>query len=75
MRSRKITIVFASEQNQYLTACARIRDICVTALIRRLVEVICRDQMVAAILDDGGTPSRRPSEHAYRRQRGEPRGS
>ena len=62
---------FLPEQNQYISSCARIRGICVTALMARIVEVICRDQLVLSILDDEGDHKRRPSEHAFRKQKGE----
>lgn len=68
MRARKIQQFFDAEQNAYLTACARIRGICVTALVTRLMEVVCRDDMVLSILDDDSERGRRPGEHGFREQ-------
>jgi hypothetical protein len=38
--------------SDYLLACARIRNITMTTLVRRLMQVIDRDQLVLAVLDD-----------------------
>lgn len=41
-----------TEKGRYFDACARIRGISTGALLNRLLTVIAKDQMVAAILDD-----------------------
>lgn len=53
-------------EGEYLNACARIRNISLSALVRRLVRAAANDQMVSAILDDGGARTRRRGEHPPR---------
>lgn len=49
----------------YLNACCRIRDLALSALLRRLVGVIAKDHLVASILDDEeNLRERAPSEHS-----------
>lgn len=55
-----------TEHGQYIIACARIRNMTVTHLVRELVDVIARDQLVLAVLDDDSKPERRRSEHKFR---------
>ena len=56
-----------SSTGQYLVACARIRDITVRSLTRRLVDVIAEDRLVLAILDDDEhVQKRRQGEHRYK---------
>lgn len=58
------------DEERYLQACARIRNVSVRTLIRRLLEEITKSQMVEAILDDNGeTMKRRKGEHAYSHKR------
>lgn len=49
--------VFLEVDSDYLLACARIRNVSLTALLRKLVQAIDEDQLVLAVLDD---------EHNYR---------
>jgi hypothetical protein len=56
-----------TEAGRYLTACARIRDITVRSLTRRLVDAIADDQLVSAVLDDGDTiQKRKQGEHKFK---------
>ena len=56
-----------SETGRYLASCARIRDISVRSLARRLVDVIAEDRLVSAVLDDGDTiQKRKQGEHRYK---------
>lgn len=55
-----------SEAGRYFLTCARIRDICAMALMRRLFEAITEDQLTASVLDDSETmKERRKGEHRY----------
>jgi len=55
------------ETAEYLVACARIRGIHPVSLVKRLLDVIAEDCMVASILDDGdGMRVRRRGEHRFR---------
>ena len=47
-----------SEQGNYLISCARIRDINVSSLVRRLLNRVVEDHLVEAVLDDDGRPTR-----------------
>jgi len=56
-----------SETGRYLAACARIRDISIRSLTRRLVDTIAEDRLVSAVLDDGDhIQKRRQGEHRYK---------
>ena len=51
---------------EYFLACARIRDISPTALLRRLVDTLSEDQLITAVLDDADAiKKRRPGEHGF----------
>lgn len=52
----------------YLISCARIRNVSVPALVRELIDVIARDQLVLATLDDGGAPRARVNRPRYARR-------
>ena len=53
--------------SEYLDKCARIRNISKTALLRRLLEAITRDELVPSILDDeGDIKRRRAGEHRFK---------
>lgn len=43
-----------TEKGRYLLACARIRGISPQSLMKRLINVIAKDQLVASVLDDEG---------------------
>lgn len=47
-----------TEEGQYLVRCARIRDVTITHLLRRVVNAVARDQLVAAVLDDNDSKKR-----------------
>jgi len=49
----------SEEQQNYFSSCARIRGISHKALVRRLIDVACTDQMIGSILDDGARRQRR----------------
>ena len=53
-------------RSDYLVACARIRNITVSALVRKLIQTIDRDQLVLAILDDDSQHQRGRYEHRFR---------
>lgn len=58
---------FTDEHDGYFDACARLRDISKTALLKRLLDVIGRDQLVLSILDDDSKPEpKKKGEHGYR---------
>lgn len=51
---------------QYFLACARIRNISATALGKRLILKIIRDQLIAQVLEDeSNLRARKPGEHVY----------
>jgi hypothetical protein len=54
---------------EYFEACARIRNITATSLLRRIINAIARDQMVASVLDDDDLKARLKGEHRYRKAR------
>jgi hypothetical protein len=58
---RTLWIKLSAEQADHLAACARARDISMTELVKRLVDVITKDSLVTSILDDdcGGASARR----------------
>ena len=52
---------------EYFNNCARIRDVALHSLLRRLLATIAEDEMVAAILDDADClRERRQGEHRWR---------
>ena len=55
-----------TEAGRYLVACARIRNIAVATLVHRLIDVIGRDQLVLAVLDDNSEPHRDAGDHKFR---------
>lgn len=65
MHINQITIDEETEFGRYYLACARIRDISMSALVKRLIEAIAEDQLVTAILDDDSSKQRRRGEHRY----------
>lgn len=56
----------ASDASDYLDACARIRGISMSAMIRRLLETIAHDRLVLSILDDDSKALRRKGERSPR---------
>ncbi len=46
------TLQLTDEENQYLEACARMRRISKSKMVRRLLKVIMEDQMIASVMDD-----------------------
>ena len=58
-------IVGIKVDSEYLTACARIRNITLTTLVRELVQAIDQDQLVGAVLDDDGKRIRERYRHRY----------
>jgi hypothetical protein len=58
------------ERAEYFEACARIREITVTRLFEKLVDIIADDQLVLGILDDESKPCREPGKHRYRPKAG-----
>ncbi len=51
MRNR-LDVFLSAEAATYFTCCARIRNMNRTTLLRRMLEVIAKDMLVAGILDD-----------------------
>ncbi len=63
---RNLEFTLTPEQLAYLVKCARIRNISVNGLVRRLMDVIARDELVMSILDDAGQcVDRRKGEHRF----------
>lgn len=58
----------ATSDTEYLRACARIRNISLTSLVKRIVDTVAEGQLVASVLDDDGSRTRRKGEHPYRGQ-------
>ena len=68
MRSAYLTLTLdtETEAGRYLVACALIRNIDVAILVHRLIDVIGRDQLVLAVLDDISEPHRDAGDHKFR---------
>ena len=49
------------EELEYYDACARIRGVTRTSLLRILLKIVARDHMIAGILDDDARPERTAS--------------
>lgn len=47
------------EGTQYLDRCAKLRKISVSSLVRRMLDIITTEHLVAAILDDADSMHRR----------------
>lgn len=45
-------VKLTAQQAEYLAACARARDISMTEVLKRLVDVISKDALIPSILDD-----------------------
>jgi hypothetical protein len=55
------------EELAYFNSCARIRDVCQTALMRRVLGAVLRDQLIASVLDDENHLRKlAKGEHRYR---------
>lgn len=68
-----MSIVNVNVESDYIVACARIRDVTVTTLVRRLVQAIEEDQLVLAVLDDAEDYQRRERyQHSFRLKNGLP---
>jgi hypothetical protein len=62
-----------SKNGRYLLACARIRNISVRSLLRRLISDVAEDQLIPSILDDADDmKARRKGEHQYRSRESPP---
>lgn len=61
-----VTHIGYTDGESYLIACARIRNVSVATLVRELIDVIARDQLVLATLDDEEKPRARPGRYARR---------
>jgi hypothetical protein len=57
---------FTPEQSAYFSACARARNVSVSALMKRIVDAITKDDLVLSILDDNNCEAKRPGERSYR---------
>lgn len=56
-----------SEQFKYMQVCARNRDISITALFKRIIDDVAKEQLVAGVLDDeDDLLTKRRGEHPYR---------
>lgn len=51
-----IEIHIDHDTKDYIESCARIRDVTVTRLLKAIVEKVCEDQLVLAVLDDDSQP-------------------
>jgi hypothetical protein len=66
---RRVTfnIDLTAEEEAYLHACARIRDVAIKPLARRVLLSVLRDQLIASVLDDETNLRKRAQgEHRYR---------
>lgn len=55
-----------TDEGRYFLACARIRKISPTALMKRLLAEIAKDHLVLSILDDANDKQeRRPGENSF----------
>lgn len=64
---RVLQITLDKSDLEYFDACARIRNVALRSLLRRLMKVIARDVMVGGILDDEDELRRRAKgEHRYK---------
>lgn len=65
--------VMVDVESEYMNACARIRNVTMTTLVRRLVQAIEEDQLVLAILDDADRYQERERyQHNFRPTRPPP---
>jgi hypothetical protein len=55
-----------NDQGRYLIECARLRNIKVSLLVRRLIAQICNDQLVPAILDDDAKQTKGRGDHGFK---------
>jgi hypothetical protein len=54
-------------EGAYLLACARIREVHVAVLARRIIDVAMRDQLIPAILDDSDKlVTRKRGDHKFK---------
>ena len=66
-RRRHVTIPLEGEALQYFEACARIRNVALSVLFRRLSASIAADYMVEGVLDDADQlRALEKSDHRYR---------
>ena len=59
-QKQQITVEIAPADQGYLNSCARLRNNEPAELVQRLVDMILRDQMILAVLDDDSKPTTRP---------------
>ena len=60
---------FDPDSRKYIIACARIRNITMTQLLRLVVETVAKEQLVQAVLDDDSHHDRAKSEHRFHEPR------
>lgn len=59
----QLFVEMEDESERYLHSCARIRNISTSRLLQRMINTICSEQMILAILDDNSIqPRRLPGE-------------
>lgn len=65
----RLSIDIGEADTEYFEACARIRNITATSLLRRIINSVARDQMVASVLDEDDLTARLKGEHRHRKAR------
>lgn len=56
------TLFLDENQTRYLTSCAKIRHISRHKLVERIMNTVCKDQLVLSILDDYSETKAFPDE-------------
>jgi hypothetical protein len=54
-----------TDAGRYLIACARIRDVTVTHLMREVIDVVTKDQLITAVLDDDSRRRHHDEDNRY----------
>ena len=55
-----------TNEGRYLVSCARIRDVTVSHLVKKVIEVTTRDQLIEAVLDDDSRRDTGPYVHRFK---------
>ena len=55
-----------TNEGRYLVSCARIRDVTVTHLVKKVIDLVVQDQLVEAVLDDNGRRAGDKYVHRFR---------
>lgn len=63
---KRFEIRMSDEEWEYFKVCARIRDVSISSLFKRLFTVISDDKLIESILDDDGKRKRYKSEPKFK---------